>query len=1185
MKKLTNHFRALIAIAIMLSVALPSLAYDFEVDGIYYSITDATAKTVEVTYRGSSYDSYTNEYSGSVIIPSSVTYSGTTYFVTSIGEYAFKSCTGLTSVTIPNSVTTIGSSAFSLCTGLTEVTIGNSVTEIGDYAFCYCYDLTSVTIPNSVTSIGDYAFYDCTDLTSVTIPNSVTSIGDYAFCYCTGLTSVAIPNSVSSIGSSSFEYTGWYYNQADGILYLDNCCLGYKGNEPTGALTLNDGTRLISSNAFSGCTGLTSVTIPNSVTYIGSSAFSGCTGLTKVDFNAENCFSMGDYDSPVFRDCPNLKTINIGKDVKSIPKYAFYDCTGLTEFNYNAENCTSFGYSVFSGCPNLKAINIGKDVKSISDMSLYDCESLASVNISDLSAWCKIDFEYSGANPLYYAKKLKLNGNDITNLVIPNDITKIKNYAFYGCTGLKSVIISNTLTSIGVEAFRDCTGLTNVTIGNSVTEIGNNAFYGTPWFESLFNEHDDGLFYLGNILYAYKGTMPMNTSIKIADGTTTIGNSVFSGCSGLTSVTIPNSVTSIGEYAFYNCSGLTEITIPNSVTKIGNKAFDNCSSLRSIVVEDDNMYYDSRNNCNAIIETTSNTLIVGCKNTTIPFSLTKIGEYAFYGCSGLTSITIPNSVTSIGEYAFYNCSGLTQLTIPNSINSISDYTFYGCSALTSITIPNSITSIGKWAFSGCKGLTTLTIPNSVISIGLSPFSSCDNLASVNVESGNKVYDSRDNCNAIIETATNTLISGCKSTIIPNSVTVIGKYAFSWCTSLTSITIPNSISKISYGAFNCCKGLNEISIPNSVTEIGDLVFAYCERLVSITIPNSVSAIGQQVFGGCTGMTEINFNAENCTLMDFNYRISTSIGCLCKTLNIGKDVKNIPYIVFNDFTVSEVNYNAENCKSTNNFLSDFSSIETINIGNNVKSIPNYAFSDCPSTTKVNYNAENCTSIGSSAFSGVKTLNIGNNVSSIPNRAFYDCSSMTDISIGNSVTSIGSDAFTYTGWYNNQANGALYLNNYCLGYKGDAPTENLTIKDNTRFIANNAFEECSGLTSVTIPSSVKYIGASAFYNCGLRVVYSYNMTPPTCADGAFGGDTNSSYSARLMIPEGTYYDYIVADEWYKFDRIQEIAGVETIEADNDAIEVARYDIHGKLISEPTKGVNIVKYSDGTTRKEFVK
>ena len=193
-------------------------------------------------------------------------------------------------------------------------------------------------------------------------------------------------------------------------------------------------------------------------------------------------------------------------------------------------------------------------------------------------------------------------------------------------------------------------------------------------------------------------------------------------------------VTSIDEIAFYYCEGLTSVNIPSSVTKIGNFAFGNCPALTSIVVESGNPRYDSRNNCNAIISTADNTLIYGCKNTMIPNSVTKIGNFAFEGCHGLTSIVIPNSVTAIGNKAFYNCDGLT-----------------------SINISNSVTAIGD-----------------------NVFENCDELASIVIESGNPRYDSRDNCNAIIETADNTLIVGCKNTTIPNSVTSIGNFAFCYC---------------------------------------------------------------------------------------------------------------------------------------------------------------------------------------------------------------------------------------------------------------------------------------------------------------------------------------------------------------------------------------------------------------------
>ena len=229
-------------------------------------------------------------------------------------------------------------------------------------------------------------------------------------------------------------------------------------------------------------------------------------------------------------------------------------------------------------------------------------------------------------------------------------------------------------------------------------------------------------------------------------------------------------VLGIVERAFEKCKGFDTVIIPDGVRSIGGYAFWECVYLTSL---------------------------------TIPGSVTSIGKSAFGGCSGLTSVTIPGSVTSIGDGAFSGCSGLTSLTIPNGITSIGDYAFSRCSGLTSLTIPSSVTSIGKSAFSGCSGLTSLTIPSSVTSIGDNAFLGCSGLTSINVESGNPKYDSRDNCNAIIETATNTLINGCSKTIIPSSVTSIGESAFEYCSGLTSVTIPNSVTSISNGAFSGC----------------------------------------------------------------------------------------------------------------------------------------------------------------------------------------------------------------------------------------------------------------------------------------------------------------------------------------------------------------------------------------------
>lgn len=284
MRKMKSLVLAVMGLLCCMSVT----AHDFEVDGIYYYITSQADKTVEVTYRGSYYHSYYDEYSGEVKIPESVTYSGNTYSVTSIGYDAFSECSSLTSVEIPNSVTSIGTYAFSDCSRLTSVTIGNSVTSIGAYAFRNCSRLTYVEIPNSVISIEYGTFYNCSSLTSVKIPNSVTSIGSSTFRDCSSLTSIEIPNSVTCIDDGAFYGTAWYNNQPDGVVYAGKVLYKYKGTMPANtSITIEDGTVSISPSAFSHCSGLTSVEIPNSVTSIGEYAFSYCENLKKLISYAE----------------------------------------------------------------------------------------------------------------------------------------------------------------------------------------------------------------------------------------------------------------------------------------------------------------------------------------------------------------------------------------------------------------------------------------------------------------------------------------------------------------------------------------------------------------------------------------------------------------------------------------------------------------------------------------------------------------------------------------------------------------------------------------------------------------------------------------------------------------------------------------------------------------------------------
>ena len=387
-------------------------------------------------------------------------------------------------------------------------------------------------------------------------------------------------------------------------------------------------------------------------------------------------------------------------------------------------------------------------------------------------------------------------------------------YDAKGAVEIPTKIKNIAVTSIGNGAFNERTKLTNIEIPSSVTSIGERAFMGCS-----------GL-----------------TGIEIPSSVTSIGEKAFMGCSGLTGIKIPAGVTSIGSSAFYGCSRLTSIEIPAGVTSIGYGAFYGCSGLTSINVEAGNVSYDSRDNCNAIIEKATNTLIQGCNNTKIPSGVTKIGSFAFDGCSGLTSIEIPVGVTEIGSFAFDDCSGLTGIKIPSSVTSIGNSAFYGCSGLTSIVveadntvydsrddcnaiikketntlihgckntkIPSSVTRIGERAFWDCSELTSIEIPSSVTRIGYGAFDGCSGLTSITVEAGNAMYDSRDNSNALIETKTNTLILGCKSTKIPSSVTSIGESAFEDCSGLTRIEIPSSVTSIVNYAFVDCIGLKDV----------------------------------------------------------------------------------------------------------------------------------------------------------------------------------------------------------------------------------------------------------------------------------------------------------------------------------------------------------------------------------------
>ena len=698
-----------------------------------------------------------------------------------------------------------------------------------------------------------------------------------------------------------------------------------------------------------------------------------------------------------FDYCDNLTSVTIGSHIKSIEYFAFFCCTNLEKVEVGA---ASIDWEAFCYCHSLKELVLLDGVTSIASKVFYDCPSLESLTVAS-------------GNSTYHSAGNCIIETDSKTLVL-------------GCQ--TSVIPSDgSVTSIGSGAFSGCGGLTNLTIPDNVTSIGSSAFAGCSSLET----------------------------VKLSENIQKIQSHTFSGCFSLKSITIPAKVTEIGGNAFQQCESLTSVIIPKNVSTIEGNVFSDCPSLESLTVASGNSAYHSAGNC--IIETASKTLLSGCKNSVIPAdgSVTSIGEEAFYGCVGLTSVTIPDGVTDIGSDAFCNCSSLT-----------------------SITIPDSVTYLGWYAFSHCASLKSAKIGKEAWIMNDNVFSYCPSLESLTVALGNSMYHSAGNC--VIETESKTLIIGCKTSVIPSdgSVTSIGYSAFAG-SGLNDLTIPGSVTLVGSRAFYDCARLVELTISDGVATIAGEAFCNCERLADLTVPDSVTSIGSSAFYG-TAYYDNEENWEN------------------GVLYIGRHL-------------IDANYD------------DVSATYTVRPG--TKTIAGCAFEGCFTLTDLTIPAG--VSIGYSAFSccNLETVTVlaGGGVS-IGEAAFSDCVALNSIHLPDDISAIGGGAFLGSAYYEDETNwdeGLLYVGNHLIKANVDVSGD-LVLKDETKLIADCAFEYCHNLGAVIFPDGLTGVGKYAFTDSSLAKV-AFGEGNVTICEYAFSGCAalkKVDLSCVASIGEGAFF-----------------------------------------------------------------
>lgn len=917
----------------------------------------------------------------------------------------------------------------------------------------------------------------------------------------------------------------------------------------------------INDKAFKTCKGLTQIVIPASIKKIPHGAFYGCENLTSIVIANENpVYDSRDNCNAVVETATNTliagcKNTFVPTSVPTIGECAFYGCKGLTSFII-PDNVTDIERWAFLDCTDLLSVDLPASIKRLNDGVFLGCNSLifeipSRITSIGNNALCQIGtllWNSNNAPPSGISFRSLVFGDSVTSinwdlpmylksLHIPSNVKTIRNQTMLSIDGIEE-LYWNTKVSLNVIRGQDFfypSVLKSIVFGDSVENIATSVFWYQNWDGNIYRRCpnlETIIVEPGNPYYDSRGNCnavieSVNAYVDgdnyhheyikdrlvlgckntiIPSSTNSIGNNAFVGCKDIKSIAIPDNVKSIGEYAFSGCSGIINLNIPTNVITIGECAFSGCDGLMAITVDPDNNVYDSRDNCNAIIETNTNKLILACKNTKLPSEITSIGSYAFVGCTEMDSITIPGSVTSIGSYAFLNCSSLTSIKIPSGVSEIAEGTFKDCSRLTSIEIPSNIQSIGDEAFAYCYGLTSLSIPYGVESIGENAFASCEKLASVG---------------------------------IPASVRSVGRYAFYYCQSLKSVVIPEGVKAIDDGCFLGCNSLSYISLPSTISQFGQTVFYGCDGLETAGPKdggynyefNWQDTIPANAFYGLSNLKKVFIPKYIKAVYECDVQDNKSVNNPSYT-----PAEVYPYLYMDYGSVGSVFNGCDNLKE---IAVSFTDTKLMRLWRDEENLSLYTFKESP----MDFNLYK--------LNPVQSIIILDD--SIKNLSSVLTKNINEIIISEYVKDVDVSAFDFTPYaavldrfYYNQSMGFYRPRNYDLSSNleriivesGNTSYSSfdgvLLNKDGSRLLLcpskrkdgysipetvvtvdAASFKDCKSLKFVNIPSSVELIGERAFDGCDSIDWVTFEGAPEIGLNAFIGCQNISSVTSQSFIP----------------------------------------------------------------------